>query len=97
MKFLTIRNYKKIKKYILNEKIYLILKYITYNKKLPLKTRFKASLLLSKYKIFLSSTRRRCKLTGRGRGFFRFFGTSRLISRERARFNQLPFIQKYSW
>jgi ribosomal protein S14 len=97
MKFLVLRNFLKVKKYIMYEKLYLVLKYIYYNTKIPLKVRFKALLLLSKHKVTLVNLRRRCSITKRGKGMVRFFSLSRILSREKARSNNLPFIQKYSW
>lgn len=39
----------------------------------------------------------RCQLTGRSRGYYRFFGFSRHILREMSRECLLPGIKKSSW
>jgi small subunit ribosomal protein S14 len=41
--------------------------------------------------------RNRCKLTGRGRGYYRKFQISRLCFREMALFGLIPGITKASW
>ncbi|MCB9032481.1 MAG: 30S ribosomal protein S14 [Chitinophagales bacterium] len=41
--------------------------------------------------------RNRCKLTGRPRGYMRFFGISRIQFRDLARNGQIPGISKASW
>jgi small subunit ribosomal protein S14 len=40
---------------------------------------------------------RRCMLTGRRRGFYRKFGLSRIMLREKALLGQLPGVRKASW
>lgn len=40
---------------------------------------------------------RRCAITGRRRGFYRKFGLSRLMLREKALLGQLPGVRKASW
>jgi small subunit ribosomal protein S14 len=43
-----------------------------------------------------SSFKSRCFLTGRGRGFLKFFNLSRIQVLELARNNDLPFVTKAS-
>ena len=44
-----------------------------------------------------SRLRNRCELTGRPRGFVRFFGVSRIVLREMAHKGELPGVKKASW
>ncbi len=39
----------------------------------------------------------RCKLTGRPKGYVRFFGISRNVFRELASYGKLPGVTKASW
>ena len=39
----------------------------------------------------------RCRQTGRGRGYLRDFGVSRIVFREKAHAGELPGIRKASW
>jgi small subunit ribosomal protein S14 len=39
----------------------------------------------------------RCMFTGRGRGFYRKFGVSRLVFREMALRGEIPGVKKSSW
>lgn len=39
----------------------------------------------------------RCELTGRPRGYVRFFGVSRIVLREMAHRGELPGVRKASW
>ena len=41
--------------------------------------------------------RNRCFVTGRGRGYLRAFGVSRIVFREQARKGNLPGVRKSSW
>ena len=41
--------------------------------------------------------RNRCQLTGRGKGYLRQFGVSRLVFRELASNGKIPGIRKASW
>ncbi len=41
--------------------------------------------------------KRRCKITGRARGYYRKFGMSRIAFREMALKGQLPGVRKSSW
>jgi len=78
---------------------YLALKAIVYNQELPITIRFEASLLLTKIlkKKSRFALKNRCFLTGRGRGYFRFFNLSRICVRNLARNDFLPSIKKASW
>ena len=75
------------------------LKYIIHNQNLSATFRWEAFLKLSKItkKNSRVSLKNRCSLTGRGRGFFRFFSLSRIAIRDFARNNELPFLRKDSW
>ena len=39
----------------------------------------------------------RCKLTGRGRGYIRYFGISRIMFRDMALNGLIPGVKKASW
>lgn len=39
----------------------------------------------------------RCAVTGRSRGYYSYFGISRLVLREMAHKGQLPGVKKASW
>lgn len=39
----------------------------------------------------------RCGITGRGRGYIRYFGVSRLVFREMALDGKIPGVKKASW
>ncbi len=39
----------------------------------------------------------RCAVTGRGRGYMRYFGLSRIQFREMARRGEIPGVKKSSW
>ena len=41
--------------------------------------------------------RNRCSITGRPRGYMRFFGLSRVTFREMALFGKIPGVKKDSW
>lgn len=41
--------------------------------------------------------RNRCQITGRGKGYIRFFGVSRLVFREMALDGKIPGVKKASW
>jgi len=98
MKFNNIK-LKKLKfLFIKNENKRLALNYIQHNKKLPSIIRWKASLILSKYK--LSSKTKlasRCYLTLRSRSYSKLFALSRIKVRDLAREGKLPFLNKASW
>jgi small subunit ribosomal protein S14 len=78
---------------------YLALKYMVHNQQLSIELRWEASLLLSKISKQQSrvSLKNRCFLSGRGRGYLRFFNLSRIQLRDLARNNTLPFVSKSSW
>jgi len=78
---------------------YRALKFIVHNQNLSTSSRWQASLLLSKLSKLHSSVsfKNRCFLTGRGRGYSRFFNLSRIQIRNLARNNELSFVTKSSW
>jgi len=78
---------------------YRALKFIVHNQNLSTSFRWEASLLLSKILKNQSRTalKNRCFLTGRGRGYSRFFNLSRIQIRNLARNNELSFVTKSSW
>ncbi len=41
--------------------------------------------------------RNRCQITGRGRGYIRRFGMSRIVFREKALRGEIPGVKKISW
>ncbi len=41
--------------------------------------------------------RNRCQLTGRGKGYIRYFGISRLMFRDMALKGEIPGVKKASW
>lgn len=41
--------------------------------------------------------RNRCAITGRGKGYIRYFGVSRLVFREMALDGKIPGVKKASW
>lgn len=41
--------------------------------------------------------RNRCQITGRGRGYMRRFGMSRIVFREKALRGEIPGVKKISW
>ncbi|MCX7954976.1 MAG: 30S ribosomal protein S14 [Bacteroidales bacterium] len=45
----------------------------------------------------ITRLRNRCKITGRPRGYMRFFGVSRIVFRELASNGLIPGIKKASW
>lgn len=75
------------------------LKAIISNKSLTLAERFQATLKLSKLRRNGSKIRirNRCELTGRPRGYYKFFGLSRICLRELASHGMLPGVIKASW
>jgi small subunit ribosomal protein S14 len=75
------------------------LKKIIKNKDLPLQERFEAQLKLSKLPRNSSKIRirNRCLITGRPRGYFRFFKMSRICIRSLAGEALLPGVKKSSW
>lgn len=75
------------------------LKAIIMNKNLPLNERFQATLKLAKLRKNGAKVRvrNRCELTGRSRGYYKFFGISRICLRELAGRGMLPGVIKASW
>lgn len=65
----------------------------------PLSERLQAQAKLCKLPRNASPVRyrNRCELTGRPRGYSRFFGLSRIMIRELASQGLLPGVQKASW
>jgi small subunit ribosomal protein S14 len=41
--------------------------------------------------------RNRCAITGRGRGYIRRFGISRILFRQKALLGEIPGVKKISW
>ncbi len=78
---------------------YRALKFIVHNQNFLSSWRWQASLLLSKFLKQHSSVllKNRCFLTGRGRGYSRFFNLSRIQIRNLARNNEISFVTKSSW
>lgn len=93
------KNLRKIRKVKLCAKKRADLKAVIYNKGLPLDERFKAQLALSTMSRDGSKVRvrNRCELTGRGRGYYRYFKLSRICFRELASSGELPGVTKSSW
>ncbi len=75
------------------------LKDVIYNKSLPLEERFAAIQKLASLPRNSSAVRvrRRCEITGRPRGNYRFFGLCRNMLRELASSGKLPGVIKASW
>lgn len=75
------------------------LKDLIYSKDLPIEERFVAVQKLAKLprNSSLVRVRRRCELTGRPRGNYRFFGLCRNMLRELASSGKLPGVIKASW
>lgn len=46
---------------------------------------------------FIARRYNRCGITGRSRGYFRFFGVCRQVLREKAHRGELPGVTKSSW
>ena len=75
------------------------LKDVIYNKVLPIEERFAAVQKLAALPKDGSAVRvrRRCAVTGRPRGNYRFFGLCRNMLRELASSGKLPGVIKASW
>jgi len=69
------------------------------NKELPFEERFAATQRLAKMPRNSSKVRvrNRCELTGRSRGYYRFFKLSRIELRRLASEGMLPGVVKASW
>lgn len=98
MRYLLIRERSRRKHFRILETNFLALKFIIHNQKLSSFLRWEASLLLSKFlKTARVTIKNRCFLTGRGRGYSRFFNLSRIQIRSLGRDGVLPFVKKSSW
>lgn len=75
------------------------LKSITKNQDFPFEERLRAQKKLSELPRNGAEVRyrRRCGLTGRPRGNYRYFGLSRIAIRDLASWAQLPGLRKSSW
>ncbi len=75
------------------------LKDLIYSKDLPIEERFAVVQKLAKLprNSSMVRVRRRCAVTGRPRGNYRFFGLCRNMLRELASFGKLPGVIKASW
>lgn len=74
-------------------------KVIAKNKDLSFDERLEAQIKLSQLPRngAKNRVRNRCGLTGRPRGYFRYFGLSRIAIRDLASWAQLPGLRKSSW
>jgi len=99
MKFLLGRERLRREQFRKIETQIIALKFIIHNQNLSATFRWEAFLKLSKItkKNSRVSLKNRCSLTGRGRGFLRFFSLSRIAIRDFGRNNELPFFTKDSW
>jgi small subunit ribosomal protein S14 len=50
-----------------------------------------------KQRLFKTRRYNRCSITGRAHGYYRFFGVSRHVLREKAHKGELPGVVKSSW
>ncbi len=70
-------------------------------KELPKEAREEASAKLKAHRIknrlYRSRYYNRCSVTGRARGFYRYFGVCRQVLREKAHKGELPGVTKSSW
>lgn len=75
------------------------LKTIAKNQDLSFEERLEAQVKLSQLPRngAKNRVRNRCGLTGRPRGYFRYFGLSRIAIRDLASWAQLPGLRKSSW
>jgi len=99
MKNLLIKEQLRRKIFKKIETQYLALKFLVHNQTLSSAYRWEASLLLSKIlnKNSKVSIKNRCFLTGRSRGYSRFFNLSRIQIRDLGRNNELSSVTKSSW
>jgi small subunit ribosomal protein S14 len=93
------REYKKKKTVEKYKEKYLSLKLVLKNSQTSYEQREQARIELQKlprnaYPVRLTN---RCVVTGRARGFFRFFGLARSEVRNRALSGQIPGVTKASW
>ena len=75
------------------------LKKVLKNTSLPIEVRFEAQNKLAQLprNTSKSRVRNRCTITGRGRGYLRYFKMSRLMMRHYASFGAIPGLSKASW
>ena len=94
-----ITNDKRIKSSQLQKEKRASLKAIAKNKDLSFDERLEAQIKLSQLPRngAKDRVRNRCGLTGRPRGYFRYFGLSRIAIRDLASWAQLPGLRKSSW
>ena len=99
MKHLVIKERFRRENFKETETQYIALKSIIHNQTLSKSFRWEASLLLSKNLKRQScvTLKNRCFITGRSRGYSRFFCLSRIQIRDFARNNSLPHVIKSSW
>ena len=101
MLHLKVKDLKYRKKFLQNEKSYLIGKYIFlyFLKKSSISLRFLSEKFVRKYLkgSFRSKIVNRCILTNRGRGVFRPFGCSRIVLRNLFLFGIIPGLKKAVW
>jgi small subunit ribosomal protein S14 len=93
------KNNKRMSMIVLYKERRAALKAATVDLSLSLQERMAAQAKLSELPRNSSSVRyrNRCSQTGRARGFFRFFGVSRIVFRELASVGLLPGVRKASW
>lgn len=94
-----ITNNKRIKSSQLQQEKRKDLKSITKNKDLTFDERLEAQIKLSELPRngAKDRVRNRCGLTGRPRGYYNYFGLSRIAIRDLASWGQLPGLRKSSW
>ena len=95
----TVQKLKRVRKIVENKKeTRAKLKAIIYDRDADPAVRFKAQLKLASMPRNSSSTRvrNRCMITGRGRGYYRKFGISRIMLREMASRGLMPGVRKAS-
>lgn len=78
-----------------NEKIYKVLKAIKNNSKFE--TKVGSLILLDRNPYSGNKIRRRCAITGRGKGVYRRFKMSRIKVRENALQGNLACVRKMTW
>lgn len=93
------RNLKRTKLASQYEAKRVALKEIIYNRELPLEQRMQAQRKLSELPRNASKSRirNRCEITGRPRGYYRYFRLSRLMLRDLGNAGMVPGLTKSSW
>lgn len=93
------RNLKRTKLASQYEAKRVALKEIIYNRDLPLEQRMQAQRKLSELPRNASKSRirNRCEITGRPRGYYRYFRLSRLMLRDLGNAGMVPGLTKSSW